>query len=424
MAQTAFTLTFEGSQEVPPRTTSASGAGLVVFDSTTNTATYTWNVSGLDFGPISGQPSATPTTADDVTGFHFHNNVRGSNGPIVFDILSGAQDADDLTIVNTGGNNWTISGAWEPTDPANTSINSFAAQLAGATIGSEVPLYGNIHTTTFPGGEIRGQLVTSADDKANTITGTDSALGEILNGLGGNDTINGRDGTDTLSGDSGNDTLNGDFGEDTLNGDSGNDKLNGGADNDTLNGGSGNDKLNGDSGDDTLNGDSGNDKLNGDSGDDTLNGGSGNDKLNGGSGDDTLNGDSGNDKLNGGSGDDTLNGGSGNDKLTGGVGLDFFLLDTALNAETNVDHIFDFDSVDDKVLLSGAIFLAAGSTGTLAAGAFTIGSAAADAGDRIIYNSATGALSYDEDGTGAAAQTQFATLPTGLGLTHANFQIV
>jgi serralysin len=45
-------------------------------------------------------------------------------------------------------------------------------------------------------------------------------------------------------------------------------------------------------------------------------------------------------------------------------------------------------------------------------------------GDRIIYNSATGALGYDQDGTGAAAQTKFATLPTGLGLTEVHFQMV
>ena len=62
--------------------------------------------------------------------------------------------------------------------------------------------------------------------------------------------------------------------------------------------------------------------------------------------------------------------------------------------------------------------------GTLAAGAFHTGSAAADADDRIIYNKATGALSYDPDGTGSAHPTQFATLPTGLSLSHANFQIV
>jgi Ca2+-binding RTX toxin-like protein len=377
MAQVAFTLTFEGGQEVPPRASTATGTGLVVFDTTTNTATYTWKVSGLDFGPISGQPSATVTTADDVTGFHFHNNVRGSNGPIQFDIPT--QDTDDLAIVNTGGNTWMISGAWEPTDPASTSINTFAAALGSATIGSEVALYGNIHTTTFTGGEIRGQWVCTADDTANTVTGTDSTLGDILNGLGGNDTVNGLAGPDTLLGGAGGDTLNG------------------GADVD---------------------------KMNGEAGNDTLNGGSHNDALSGSGGNDTLNGEGGRDALNGGAGNDTLNGSFGSDKLTGGAGLDSFLFNTPLNAATYVDRVFDFSSVDDKILLGSAIFTAAGPPGTLAAGAFVIGSAAADAGDRIVYNSATGALSYDPDGTGATAQTQFATLATGLGLTNANFQVV
>ena len=185
MTQTAFTLTFEGSQEVPPRPTIGNGIGVVLFDDTTNTATYTWKISGLDFGPISGQASATATTADDVNGFHFHNNVRGVNGPIVFDI-AGGQDADDLSIVNTGGNNWTVSGAWEPTDPANTSINSFAAALAGAAIGSEVPLYGNIHTTTFPGGEIRGQWVATANNAipvADDFTADTATTGQLDSGL-------------------------------------------------------------------------------------------------------------------------------------------------------------------------------------------------------------------------------------------------
>lgn len=185
MTQVAFTLTFEGSQEVPSRTTSATGTGLVLFDTTTNVATYTWKVSGLDFGPISSQPSATATTADDVTGFHYHNNVRGQNGPIVFDISAG-QDVDDLSIINTGGNNWTVSGAWEPTDPANTSINTFAATLAGAPIGSDAPLYGNIHTTTFPGGEIRGQWVASANDTipaADDFTADIATTGRLDSGL-------------------------------------------------------------------------------------------------------------------------------------------------------------------------------------------------------------------------------------------------
>jgi Ca2+-binding RTX toxin-like protein len=71
-----------------------------------------------------------------------------------------------------------------------------------------------------------------------------------------------------------------------------------------------------------------------------------------------------------------------------------------------------------------AIFPAAGPVGTLAAGAFLVGSVALDTADRIIYNSATGAVSYDKDGNAAAAQTQFATLSTGLALTNNNLHIV
>ncbi|MGC2413942.1 MAG: hypothetical protein WA459_14740 [Stellaceae bacterium] len=119
-----------------------------------------------------------------------------------------------------------------------------------------------------------------------------------------------------------------------------------------------------------------------------------------------------------------LNGGAGNDKLTGGSGKDSFLFTNALNATTNVDHIFDFSSVDDKILLSHSVFTAAGALGTLAAGAFHTGSAAADADDRIIYNPTTGALIYDSNGNLAGGATQFATLSTSLALTNTNFQIV
>jgi Ca2+-binding RTX toxin-like protein len=62
--------------------------------------------------------------------------------------------------------------------------------------------------------------------------------------------------------------------------------------------------------------------------------------------------------------------------------------------------------------------------GGLTAAQFTIGAAAQDASDRFIYNSQTGALFFDLDGSGAAAQVQIATLSTGLAMTHQNIVVV
>ena len=74
--------------------------------------------------------------------------------------------------------------------------------------------------------------------------------------------------------------------------------------------------------------------------------------------------------------------------------------------------------------MENAVFAALKATGTLAESAFYAGAAAHDASDRIIYNKATGALSYDADGKGGTAAVQFATLGSGLALTHADFMVV
>jgi serralysin len=62
--------------------------------------------------------------------------------------------------------------------------------------------------------------------------------------------------------------------------------------------------------------------------------------------------------------------------------------------------------------------------GALAPGAFRTGAAAADADDRILYNSASGALLFDVDGVGGAAAVQFATLSTGLVMTASDFTVI
>jgi Ca2+-binding RTX toxin-like protein len=130
------------------------------------------------------------------------------------------------------------------------------------------------------------------------------------------------------------------------------------------------------------------------------------------------------DILTGDSRNNVLSGGLGNDVLDGGFGFDTFLFDSALGA-ANVDRITDFTGVEDTVRLDNEVFTALTITGELSATAFASGAAAGDADDRIIYDSANGALYYDADGIGAAEQIRFATLAGApRGLTHADFLVV
>jgi Ca2+-binding RTX toxin-like protein len=135
--------------------------------------------------------------------------------------------------------------------------------------------------------------------------------------------------------------------------------------------------------------------------------------------------------INAGDGNDTLIGGLGNDTLTGGAGQDIFLFDQPLSSTlswpytNNTDSINDFSVADDTLQLDDEIFTALVS-GALAASSFKIltGAATVDWDDRIVYESGTGKLYYDQDGSGAQAQVHVATLATGLALTTADFAIV
>jgi Ca2+-binding RTX toxin-like protein len=123
----------------------------------------------------------------------------------------------------------------------------------------------------------------------------------------------------------------------------------------------------------------------------------------------------------GNAGANLLDGKGGNDTLYGLGGADTFAFTTTLGAG-NVDTVADFVAGTDRIGLDDAIFTAIGAT--LNASAFVIGTAAGDADDRIVYNSATGALLYDADGSGAGAAIQFATLTPGLTLTASDFALI
>lgn len=125
--------------------------------------------------------------------------------------------------------------------------------------------------------------------------------------------------------------------------------------------------------------------------------------------------------LRGNAGDNIIRGRDGNDILTGGAGRDRFMFDTRLGPD-NVDRITDFVVGEDHVQLARTVF--GGAKGALPSDAFVIGGAAVDAGDRIVYDSITGGLFFDADGSGGGAAVQFAVLTPGLALSAADVMIV
>lgn len=108
-------LRLDGSQEVPPVTTSAYGTATV---DVTPDRFVTVTLSVLDM---------TPTAA------HIHEGAKGANGPVIV----------PLTKIS--------DNAFVAADGARMTEAQYAAYKAGNT-------YLNVHSAKHPGGEIRAQL--------------------------------------------------------------------------------------------------------------------------------------------------------------------------------------------------------------------------------------------------------------------------
>ncbi|MGB3495598.1 MAG: calcium-binding protein, partial [Elainellaceae cyanobacterium] len=135
----------------------------------------------------------------------------------------------------------------------------------------------------------------------------------------------------------------------------------------------------------------------------------------------TINGLSGDDVLRGEEGDDTLIGGLGNDTLVGGAGADSFQF---TEFEAGVDTLRDFSGAEgDRLLIPQSGFGGDLSLGLLTEEQFTLGSAASRESDRLIYDSSTGGLFYDADGTGVASQQKIAQLSGSPSLSASDILI-
>jgi len=188
-----------------------------------------------------------------------------------------------------------------------------------------------------------------------------------------------------------------------------------------INGTSGNNILLGTSRIDVIRGLAGNDIITGLGNSDVLYGGDGNDILMGGDGKDTLDGGAGNDTLIGGAGNDNLIGGLGRDVLTGGGGRDNFYLQ---NGKENSDKIIDFVSGVDSLVISQSEFGLNQALGTLDSSLFRLGTSASAASDRLIYDSRTGKLFFDQDGIGSVGKVQIAHLSNKPTLLNTDITVI
>ena len=225
--------------------------------------------------------------------------------------------------------------------------------------------------------------------------GNDIVMGlggdDYLHGEQGNDSIVAGDGADSVTGDDGDDFMQGNAGSDTLRGSLGNDDERGGQDNDFIFGGQGND---------------------------TFWGALGNDELHGGLGNDVESAGQGNDTLYGGQNDDLLQGRAGNDSLIGGLGNDIFWFNAAGAATADVINDFatgDLIELDSSTLVS--LFGMVG--GSPADSNFLAGVAPVpeNTNQLLLYDTSTGDLYYDPDGSGAASAELIATLANHAALT-------
>jgi Ca2+-binding RTX toxin-like protein len=341
--------------------TEGAGAGT---DTVNSSVTYTLlaNIENLILTGLSAINGTGNSLANIITGNAANNTLNGGTGA---DTLLGGLGDDIYTVDNVG--DIVTEGLSAGTDRVNSSVT--------------YTLLGNVEDLTLTG--------TSA------INGTGNDLANILIGNAGANQLDGGTGADALRGGVGDDTYIVDNAGDVI----------------TEGGGAGTDTVNS-SVTYTLLANIENLILTGLS----ATNGTGNSLAN------IITGNAANNTLNGGTGDDILDGGTGTNTLTGGAGNDIFRLTTAGHTDT----ITDYNVVNDTIQIENAVYTALNATGTLAAAQFvnSPSGAAVDSNSIIIYNSSTGKLLYDADGTGAVASVEIAQLTGGLALTNADIFVI
>ncbi|HEX5500550.1 MAG TPA: calcium-binding protein, partial [Thermomicrobiales bacterium] len=376
--------------------------------------------AGLDSFSFTAAPGAS--NADQVTDFASGSDTLrldaramdglGANGDFAADDArfhaasgaSGGHDATDRVVYDTSSGN-----LWYDADGSGAGAAQLIATLSGAPALAATDIA--VDNGTAPGGQ--------------TIDGTD-----------GNDVLRGGPGNDTMLGHGGNDTFDmsvdgsSSYGADSLDGGTGTDAV-------YFNGSFPQSGIRIDLAAGTLSGGGASgagsatlasiESVLGTVFADQITGSSAGNYLYAWNGDDTVAGGGGNDTVYGANGNDVLNAGAGNDYLVGGADADRFVFDQTAGA-ANADRLLDFVSGEDRIELDASVMGALGAAGDFGeadARFFAAAGAAGghDADDRIVYNSSSGQLYYDDDGSGAHAAQLIATLQAGATPVATDFSV-
>ena len=375
---------------------------------------------------------------DRITGSVVANRLQGGEGN---DTIDGGAGNDTLL----GGNDFNGSAGDDTflftVAPGTTNAD---VVLAFGSTEDNIVLDGNAHANSgasgnFVAGDVRFRAGTSAQDADDRVI-FDAATGRLWydadgSGAGAQQLIATVQGSVTATdiaivngsgGTGGGGTITGTPGNDSLTGTNGNDTIDGGAGNDTMNGLLGNDTYYVNPGD-VIQDSGGIDLIFALSSfalpspiENITYLGSANTSSVGNSLNNAMTGNSGRNYMEGRGGNDTLAGGTGIDTLNGGVGNDLFVFGEM--GAANADAINGFIGAEDNLAFDDAVFAGLGSAGSFRSGAGL--STGQDADDRLIYNSSTGQLYYDADGSGAGGSQLVATLGGAPGLTASDITVI
>jgi len=140
-----YSAELRGANEVPPAGSSAFGGAFITLDPNTNNLTWEVNTSGI----------VSPLLS------HIHRGAAGVNGPVLINFATSAAQ------IPNGRTNGSIDIS--SLDPSDKTALASASTASG--------YYVNVHSSAFPGGEVRGQLAAANEYDI-------PVAGRVTNGLG------------------------------------------------------------------------------------------------------------------------------------------------------------------------------------------------------------------------------------------------